>query len=135
MAQKGITYLNDSGCEIDGVKFWGSPITPWFHNWAFNRMRGAEIKEHWNLIPDNTNVLITHGPPYGFGDRPFGKHDRVGCEDLMSVVNRVKPKLHVFGHIHGSAGEQFFNGTHFVNASVVNEIYSVVNSPVVVDLT
>src|SRR5690625_1620059 len=60
---EGIIYLNDSGVEIEGIKFWGSPVTPWFYNWAFNRDRGEEIKQHWDLIPDDIRVLITHGPP------------------------------------------------------------------------
>tara|TARA_Y100000296_G_C5174834_1_gene259491 strand:- start:2061 stop:2591 length:531 start_codon:yes stop_codon:yes gene_type:complete len=60
----GIKYLNDSSITIDGIKFWGSPIQPWFHDWAFNRKRGNEIRKHWELIPTNTDVLLTHGPPF-----------------------------------------------------------------------
>ena len=60
----GINYLNDSSIIIDGIKFWGSPIQPWFHDWAFNRKRGNEIRKHWELIPTNTDVLLTHGPPF-----------------------------------------------------------------------
>lgn len=66
MIPKDVIYLNNSGVQLDGVKFWGSPITPWFNNWAFNRERGTEIKQYWDLIPENTNVLITHGPPLEF---------------------------------------------------------------------
>lgn len=121
-----------------GLKFWGSPIQPWFHDWAFNRWRGSltegSIKKHWDMIPDDTDVLITHGPPKGFGDRPFGREKPVGCDDLLAAVLRIKPKLHVFGHIHGGYGFDVFNGTIFLNASSVDEAYKPVNSPVVFDI-
>jgi hypothetical protein len=60
-----VIYLNDSGVEIDGLKFWGSPVQPYFHNWAFNRI-GDDICKHWELIPLDTDILITHGPVKGF---------------------------------------------------------------------
>lgn len=127
-------YLNDSGCEIDGVKFWGSPIQPWFMNWAFNRQRGEEIKKHWDLIPDGTDVLITHGPPSGLLDQPFGKQPSVGCWDLFEAIERVKPQLHVFGHIHGGYGERQFQGVQYVNASVVDEAYKLKNAPIIYEM-
>ena len=127
-------YLNDSGAEVMGLKVWGSPIQPTFHDWAFNRDRGLPIKEHWQLIPDGLDILITHGPPLGFLDRPFGKYAPVGCADLALKVTEAKPRLHVFGHIHGGYGVSTFNGTTFVNASVINEAYKVVNPPIVIEL-
>ncbi|MGB0848880.1 MAG: metallophosphoesterase family protein, partial [Thiolinea sp.] len=60
-----IIYLNDSGIEIDGVHFWGSPIQPEFFNWSFQRRRGQDIRRHWDMIPANTDILLTHGPPFG----------------------------------------------------------------------
>lgn len=129
------TYLDDSGTEINGLKIWGSPIQPWFHDWAFNRQRGTEIKDHWDLIPDTTDVLITHGPPYGILDKPFGRRPSVGCVDLLEAVNRIKPKLHVFGHIHGDYGIQVVNGITFVNASSVDEAYAPVHKPIVVEIS
>ncbi|MFL5774490.1 MAG: metallophosphatase domain-containing protein, partial [Flavisolibacter sp.] len=79
---EGVTYLNDSGITINGTKFWGSPVTPWFHNWAFNRHRGKEINKHWELIAPDTDVLITHGPVYGFLDQVVNEQ-HVGCQDLL----------------------------------------------------
>jgi Icc-related predicted phosphoesterase len=118
----GITYLNDSGVTIEGIKFWGSPITPWFHNWAFNRT-GPEIRKHWDMIPDGIDVLITHGPPNGILDLTQHTQLHVGCPYLLEKVKRIKPKVHVFGHIHEARGVHEEGGTTFVNASVVDLRY------------
>lgn len=132
MIPKGVIYLNDSGCEIDGLKLWGSPITPWFNNWAFNRERGAEIKPHWDLIPIDTDILITHGPPFGILDETVYSK-RTGCEELLLKVYQVKPRLHVFGHIHEDYGQYTKGDTTFVNASVLDDHYELVNQPVVIN--
>ena len=118
----GITYLNDSGTEIDGIRFWGSPITPNFNNWAFNRYH-TEIGKHWDLIPDGTDVLITHGPPYLVLDQVGGVLQNVGCPKLLKRVQEVRPKLHVFGHIHEGRGLKQIGETIYVNASVLNSAY------------
>lgn len=131
MIPSNVIYLNDSGCEINGLKLWGSPITPWFHGWAFNRERGAEIERHWNMIPETTDILITHGPPFGILDMTIrGEH--TGCEELLRKVGHVKPKLHVFGHIHEDHGQYTRNDTIFVNASVLDGGYQLANKPIVV---
>lgn len=137
----GITYLEESEVIIDGVKFYGSPWTPRFFNWAFMKNRG-ELAEVWKRIPDDTKVLITHGPPYGVQDLtlyPTGKPDtHAGDEELTKelLTHRVKPKLHVFGHIHYSYGvyDKSMLMTTFVNAAIVNEDYEPVNKPIVIDL-
>ncbi|MBI3651906.1 MAG: metallophosphatase domain-containing protein [Acidobacteria bacterium] len=130
-----ITYLQDSGIEIDGVKFYGSPHQPWFYDWAFNLPRkGKELAHYWSLIPEDTEVLITHGPPYGILDRPFGIQDHVGCELLLQRVSVVQPRVHAFGHIHGSYGQEKVGNTLFVNASLCNETYKATNPPIVVDI-
>jgi Icc-related predicted phosphoesterase len=128
------TLLNDSSAVIDGVKFWGSPVTPYFCNWAFNRVRGAEIKEHWDLIPNDTDVLITHGPPMNILDELLYNGEHVGCEELLKAIERVKPKVHVFGHIHAGHGVIAHDGTTFVNASFVNERYRPAYAPEVIDI-
>ena len=134
-ALKHIVYLEDSGVEIDGVKFWGSPHQPWFYDWAFNLPRnGPELAHYWSLIPDDTDVLITHGPPHGILDLPFGKGEHAGCELLLKRVKEVNPRVHVFGHIHGSYGKEQIAETLFVNACLCNERYDPVNAPHVIDL-
>jgi Icc-related predicted phosphoesterase len=130
---KNIIYLNDSGTIINNIKIWGSPITPWFYNWAFNRHRGDAIKKYWDLIPADTEILITHGPVHGILDNTNSCH-RAGCEDLLNRVNSIKPKVHIFGHIHEAYGVIEKGETKFINASVLNERYELVNEPIIFEL-
>jgi Icc-related predicted phosphoesterase len=129
----GIIYLNDNGITINGINIWGSPISPWFFNWAFNRHRGEAIKKHWDLIPAGTDILITHGPVFGILDKTNTlKH--VGCEDLLKKINEIKPKVHVCGHIHEAYGMEEKSATKFINASVLNDKYELVNKPIAFEL-
>lgn len=98
-----VVYLEDEATEIDGVIFHGSPWQPEFFDWAFNLPRGQPLEEKWALIPAKVDVLVTHGPPLGFGDRSAFA-GRQGCADLMKAVRRVSPLLHLFGHIHEDGG-------------------------------
>jgi len=134
-----IYFLNDQGLELDGIKFWGSPYTPRFGQWAFMENRGRDIRRHWELIPTDTDVLITHGPPFGILDESELTQGHVGCEELEKAVGRIQPNINVFGHIHGAyghkAGAPNAPYTDFYNAGVVNEDYKVVNEPWVVDIS
>lgn len=125
----GIIYLNDTGIDIEGISIWGSPVSPRFFDWAFNRDRGAHIKSHWDLIPNKTDILITHGPPLNILDRTI-RGDLVGCEDLTNAVKRINPRVHVFGHIHEAYGVIEQAKTKFINASVLDVKYKLVNPPV-----
>lgn len=124
-------YLQDSACEIDGIKFYGSPWTPEFMGWGFNAARGPEIKQFWDQIPSDTDVLITHGPAFQILDQasPFRNSPHLGCEDLRNTLATMVPNplLHVFGHIHGSRGAKKSVTNHvgrtYINASYVNEAY------------
>lgn len=134
-------YLQDEEIVIDGLKIYGSPWQPEFYNWAFNLPRGAELAEKWAKIPDDTDILVTHGPPYGYQDwvprwgKSEGKYDgNVGCDDLLTRVKEIKPLLHVFGHIHCAAGYVETPETIFVNAAVVDEGYRVKHNPTVISL-
>lgn len=139
---QGVTYLQDQGLEIEGLCVYGSPWQPEFQDWAFNLPRGV-IGEKWAKIPEYVDVLITHGPPSeGLGgllaERAFkwgnATPEDVGDEALLEHIKRVKPKLHVCGHIHIGYGLRERYGTLFVNASVVDEAYDVVHEPIVVEL-
>lgn len=110
------TLLQDEAVVLEGVRFYGSPWQPRFLDWAFNLPRGAPLAEKWALIPEDTDILITHGPPLGIGDRTWNG-ERVGCEDLLRRVRKLAPKLHIFGHIHEDGGVFRDGATVFVNAT------------------
>ena len=120
---KDVDYLAGTGVDIEGKKFWGSPIQPEFHGWAFNRSRQYR-RDYWDTVmPDNIDVLLTHCPPRGILDANM-RGERVGDKHLFrNVTTRVKPKLHVFGHIHEARGAKAVGGTAFVNATLVNLAY------------
>lgn len=128
-------YLEDNEVVIDGVKFWGSPWTPWFHGdyWGFNKHRGEEIQKVLKLIPQDVDVLITHGPPAHKLDW-CGPDGAVGCHDLINTINQIKPKYNIFGHIHESYGVISNAHTTFVNASTLNENYQIANEPIVLEI-
>jgi predicted phosphodiesterase len=133
-----VIYLQDSGIEIGGVKFWGSPVQPEFFNWHFNRKRGADIKRHWDMIPNDVDVLITHGPMAGILDKDF-HGESAGCKDLLDAVLRVRPNVHCCGHIHYSYGQCILNHTPEIytkcfNASACGEDYKPTNVPFTYDL-
>ena len=132
---KTIKYLQDSSVVCDGVKIYGSPWQPEFHNWAFNLKRGAEIQEKWDMIPLDTDILITHGPAYGRGDFVLNGLENVGCKDLLyTIATKVNPKVHIAGHIHCGYGESFAGNTHFINAATLNESYMVTNKPIIFEI-
>ncbi len=129
-----VTYLEDSGVTVLGLKIYGSPVSPRFCDWAFNRDRGEVIRKHWDMIPNDTDVLITHGPPMGYHDWSVYDRKHVGCKDLYEAILRVCPFVAVHGHIHHGYSTSRLthdDGTHttLINASVVNEAYQVVNAP------
>ncbi len=130
---KDVHYLQDGAVTIEHYTIWGSPVQPWFFDWAFNRHRGDAIQHHWDQIPDTIDILITHGPPRDILDRT-SKREHVGCDDLLKKVRQVQPKFHIFGHIQESYGWEQQNGTCFVNASVVDHHYNPVNKPLTFEL-
>lgn len=126
-------YLQDSSVVINGVKFYGSPWTPEFNNWAFN-MTPEQLEEKWLSIPDDTDVLITHGPPKGILD-VTREGLSVGDPALTQALSRVRPKIHAFGHIHEANGiRELTNGMICINASSVNRDYQVVNKPITMEI-
>jgi Icc-related predicted phosphoesterase len=131
--EMGWTYLQDSGTEFGGLQIYGSPWQPYFYNWAFNLYEPDLVKK-WSLIPTNTDILLLHGPPYGYGDWSIYDHVHTGSPGLLEKIEEIKPKLVVYGHIHSSRGRYSVGDTILINASIVNEKYKPVNEPFVVEL-
>lgn len=130
-----IHFIGESGLvEIEGLKIWGSAVTPWFYDWAWNVSRGTDIQKVWDKIPLDTDILITHGPPYGILDlTPQMVH--AGCDNLTETIKKLpKLKAHLFGHIHQSYGQTEINGVKYINAAICNESYLAVNKPIVIEI-
>ena len=143
LSQSDVVYLEDSEFVIESpefsrpIKFYGSPWQPEFFNWAFNLPRlGEELEKYWSMIPEDTDVLITHSPPNGIRDFVYNRraNQNVGCELLRFHVERVNPLLHVYGHIHCAYGAAMVRDTVFVNASICTESYEPINKPIIVDI-
>jgi len=129
-----IIYLQDSGVEIEGLKIWGSGVTPWFYDWAFNR-KGIEICKHWDMIPSDTQILITHGPVQGYLDKnAWG--ESVGCPYLRARIAQLNDlKIHICGHIHEGYGQtETYDGKILINASVLDLKYKMKNSPIEIEI-
>lgn len=120
-----VIYLQDKSVRIDGIKFYGSPWTPTFFDWYF--MKGPdELAAEWAKIPEDTDILITHGPPFGILDCVNGLC--CGDQALMERVKSIKPLHHIFGHIHEGAGDEVRDWrdgriTHFHNVAYCNGRY------------
>lgn len=131
----GIEYLCDSETEFCGMKIWGSPWTTKFaginpHCCAFTVDNDEDLQEKYDLIPSDIDILITHNPAYGILDKTINGNC-VGSRSLLKKSLEIRPKLHVFGHIHEDYGHYYHeNEIKFVNASHVNERYNPVNNPV-----
>jgi len=130
----GVHILINEEVVIDDVKFYGTPIQPIFHNWAFNASDEVRRKA-FKQIPIDTAVLVTHTPPYGILDvvDRYGAGS-VGCEILAEQVSSIQPKAHIFGHIHEAYGQYNENGTQYVNCSLCDLNYRAINPPIIIDI-
>ena len=127
-------YLCDTGTSVRGLRVWGSPWQPAFHNWAFNLPRGEACRAKWRLIPADSDIVLTHGPPLGHGDLCAGGQ-RAGCLDLLDELQkRVRPRFHVSGHIHEGYGACSDGTTTYLNASSCTSRYRASNAPLVFEL-
>jgi predicted phosphodiesterase len=129
------TYLQDSGCEFEGWKIWGTPWQPWFFDWGFNGSP-EKLQRQWSLMPEGTDILLVHGPPYGYGDGvpERGGVRHAGCPLLLQRIREVEPRLVVFGHIHEGRGQWQIGRTTLTNVTLVNAEYEPVYEPWGVDL-
>jgi Icc-related predicted phosphoesterase len=126
-------YLDESGHEIDGIKIWGSPYTPGGPTkWAFQYFTDEEAESRWSKIPEDTDVLLTHGPPFGILDKYKGEN--LGCPILYKhVTERVAPVFHCFGHVHNGHGFEKCGLTTFVNSAMVLDDWAG-NPPIVFEI-
>lgn len=128
------TYLEDSSTEVFGLKIYGTPWSPSFYpeHWAFNVDRGPLARRQWERIPEDTDILIVHGPPFGYGDKIDNIH--VGCEDLADRLYAVRPRLTVCGHIHENHGTFAAPWGTVVNACTMTGGYKPKQAPIIIDV-
>ncbi len=125
--------LIEESINVLGLKIWGSPITP-LRDGAFGVGAEQDRERLFSFIPRDTDVVITHSPPYGILDQPSPAREHLGCRALLNAVVRVQPTLHAFGHVHGAYGTTTFGDTFFANASLVDADHKLKNSPIVIDI-
>ena len=130
---EGCTYLEDSCTQAMGYKVWGSPWQPAYCEMAFNLPIGPEIAEKWSKIANDTDILMTHGPPALILDTNRSG-ESTGCPLLRARIREIRPLVHVFGHIHEAYGVKEQEGTLFLNAATCTRTYQPVNPPIVFDL-
>jgi Icc-related predicted phosphoesterase len=137
----GVHFIEEQGMEIDGIKFWFSAWTPYFGGWNYNAQRGDEISKHWALIPDDIEILVNHGQPYGINDTIYNwdgtiPRGQVGCYDLLERIKQLKNlKIFIGGHIHSDGGQKVeINGVRFYNVAIVDEQYMQANQPTVIEI-
>ena len=134
MVPKDVIYLEDSLATIEGIRIYGSPWTPKFMDWSFTKERGS-MWEIWSKMPDNIDILVTHGPPSGnLGGFLKNEQIDVGDEELLERILQVKPRFHVCGHVHEGTGYHERYGIHFFNAAICNYAYWPVNQPMMFNI-
>jgi Icc-related predicted phosphoesterase len=127
------TVLINEAVEIAGLKIWGSPVTP-LYGGAFGLSSPADRTRLYAGIPEEVDILVTHGPPYGILDRSPGTPHHAGCPQLLEAVTRLRPKLHVFGHVHGAHGMVSTDNTLFLNAALLGPEGDLSASPIVLQM-
>lgn len=123
-------YLENSSVQIEGIKFWGSPYSVMFNNWSF--MANSDYLKHiWEYIPKDTDIVITHGPAFGILDVVGWKNQ--GCPELRKVIDEIKPRIHITGHIHECQGMFKREFTEHINATIMDEAYQFTHDPIIFD--
>jgi len=127
-----IHYLINESIVIKGVKIWGSPYSVEYNNWSFMEY-DSELAGLWNTIPDETDIVITHGPCKGILDKSTLDGRHCGSDSLRDKLKRIKPKIHICGHLHSAHGHYTDYVTDYYNVSVLNDKYELTYKPTVIE--
>lgn len=131
-----VTSVPGNGTTGRSISIWASPWSNRFQNWAFMKS-GAELVAVYAKIPDRIDILVSHQPPYGYGDRYEhldGEIEHLGSRELLAAIERIRPRLVVCGHLHGGHGYYEHEGIPIYNVSVVNDQYQLIRPPTVIDI-
>jgi Icc-related predicted phosphoesterase len=130
---KKIKYLCNNSIIIESLKIWGSSYSPLFNDWAWMKPDN-DLKEIWNTIPNDVNIVITHCPCYGLLDQVLPRMESVGSRTLKDRIKEIQPKVHIAGHIHESFGQYTDGKTDYYNVSILNEQYQLENEPTIIEV-
>jgi hypothetical protein len=133
LVDEGVTVQTRDGA----ISVWATPWSNLFMDWAFMKPPG-ELEAVYARIPKGVDILVSHQPPYGYGDRyvhiDSGRVEHIGSRELLAAIERVRPKMVICGHIHDGHGRMEHDGIPIHNVSVVNEEYRLVHEPTVIDI-
>lgn len=126
-------FLEDALAVVAGLTIYGSPWCPDLSGFAYYAT-SDQLLERWRQIPAGIDVLITHTPPFGILDLPTSGTVNLGCRHLREELKRIRPKLHVFGHVHASHGMNKTPDTDYINAAIVGgQNFEVRHTPTVIE--
>jgi len=128
-----VHFLFNEFVEIDGLKIWGSPYSPYFNDWAWMQPDNM-LKEVWATIPQGTDIVVTHCPPYGILDQVLPRMESVGSRTLKDRIKEIRPKIHISGHLHESYGQYTDGKTDYYNVSVLDEQYQMANPITIIEV-
>lgn len=127
-------YLENEMITVEGLKIFGSPCTPVFNDWYFMKY-DSDLKEIWDKIEKNTDILLTHTMPHGILDQVLPKEESVGSYTLLNRIKEIRPKIQIGGHLHLNGGKKYTDyKTDFYNVSLMDEQYQLVNKPTIIDI-
>lgn len=137
----GIPFFVDRAVDQEGLRMWMSPWSNTFGGWAWMKSPD-ELAGHYNNIPEGTDIIVSHQPPYGYGDEVPSQYivfqadgdSHVGSKELLHAIDTVKPKFVICGHIHNGRGEYQRGDTRILNVAVVNEQYQRVYEPFIIEV-
>lgn len=132
LTSSGVVLIEEA-ITVDGLNIWGSPTTP-LYGGAFGISDPAKRAAHYAKIPTDTHILVTHGPPFGILDGKPGTTEHFGCPELLNAVQRIKPLVPIFGHVHTGYGILQTGDITFVNAAVLGPDGDAQNKPILINL-
>ena len=134
---KKTSVISDGPVIVNGTKFWLTPWSNQFMTWAWMQEHD-KLAEVYAKIPEDVDVIVSHQPPYGFGDlypnMHTGKLEHVGSSELLYTIERVKPEVVICGHLHGGHGMYKHQETHIYNVSMLNDTYQKVFEPTIIEI-